>query len=190
MRFLTYAGLDPGALAPKVQKVREAIEHDDFRSPDLKKLTGSGYYRARLDDASRLLLSFVQFRGERACLALEVIPHHAYERSRFLRGARVDESALVDVAAPDAVDSPAIRHLHPTHTTFHHLDKPLSFDDAQDEVLRRRLPLVLVGSAGSGKTGPRAAPAGRAGPRGLRHRVGLARAARPQPLRRLWLRPR
>lgn len=152
MRFLTYEDLGAGAFAAKVEKVREAIERDDFRSADVKKLAGSGYYRAKLDDASRLLLTFVQFRGEKVCLALEVIAQHAYEKSRFLRGARVDEASLVDVPTTDVVEAPPIRHLHTTRTTFSHLDKPLSFDDAQDEVLRRPLPLALVGSAGSGKT--------------------------------------
>ena len=54
MRFLTYHGLAPSDLADKVEKVRAAIEQDDFRSPDMKKLGVGGFYRARLDDASRL----------------------------------------------------------------------------------------------------------------------------------------
>jgi hypothetical protein len=35
---------------------------------------------------------------------------------------------------------------------FHLLDRILSFDDAQNEVFGLRPPLILVGSAGSGKT--------------------------------------
>jgi hypothetical protein len=82
VRFLTYHGLAPGDLADKVEKVRAAIERDDFRSADVKKLGLGEFYRARLDDASRLLLMFAEHRGEKACLALEVIRGHAYERSR------------------------------------------------------------------------------------------------------------
>ena len=67
MRFLTYHGLAPGDLADKVEKVRAAIERDDFRSPDVKKLGVGGLYRARLDDAWRLLLMFADHRGEKAC---------------------------------------------------------------------------------------------------------------------------
>jgi len=77
VRFLTYHGLAPGDLAAKVEKVRAAIERDDFRSADVKKLGLGGFYRARLDDASRLLLMFAEHRGEKACLALEVIRGHA-----------------------------------------------------------------------------------------------------------------
>ncbi len=152
MRFLTYHGLAPGDLADRVEKVRAAIERDDFRSADVKKLALGGFYRARLDDASRLLLMFAEYRGEKACLALEVIRGHAYDRSRFLRGAPVDEAKLQDSEPPHATEARPLRYLHPTRPVFHHLDKPLSFDDLQDAALRHRPPLVLVGSAGSGKT--------------------------------------
>jgi hypothetical protein len=54
-----------------VAKVRAAIERDDFRSADLKKLSGSRYFRLKLDYDARLLVSFAEHRGKRACLALE-----------------------------------------------------------------------------------------------------------------------
>ena len=151
MRFLTYEGLHPGDLSAKVERVRAAIERDDFRSPDVKKLGVGSYYRAKLDDANRLLLQFVEAGGQKACLALEVIRQHAYDRSRFLRGAPVDE-ARIDAEPPGPPEPRPLRYLHPTRTEFLHLDKPLSLDDAQDEALRKRPPLVVVGSAGSGKT--------------------------------------
>src|SRR5260370_27373028 len=94
--YLACHDLAPGDLADKVEKVRAAIERDDFRSPDVKKLGLGGFYRAKLDDAARLLLMFAEHRGEKACLALEVIRGHAYDRSRFLRGAPVDEAKLED----------------------------------------------------------------------------------------------
>jgi len=151
MRFLTYARLYPGDLSAKVNRVREAIERDDFRSPDVKKLGVEGYYRAKLDGTNRLLLQFVEVGGQKACLALEVIRQHAYDRSRFLRGAPVDE-ARIDADPPASPEPRPLRYLHPTRAEFLHLDKPLSLDDAQDEALRKRPPLVVVGSAGSGKT--------------------------------------
>ena len=40
----------------------------------------------------------------------------------------------------------------PARTQFELLDKPIVFDDAQDAAYRRPAPLVIVGSAGSGKT--------------------------------------
>ncbi len=45
-----------------------------------------------------------------------------------------------------------MRYLHPQRTAMHFLDKPISFDDAQEAVYRLPPPLIVVGSAGSGKT--------------------------------------
>ncbi len=153
MRFLTYAGLQPGRLATAFTKLRAAIERDDFRSADVKKLQAAPYYRAKLDAASRLLLRFVRHGNETACLALEIIPQHAYDHSRFLRGARIDPARIGPAdATAVAADATPVRYLHPGRSEFHLLDQPLSFDDAQDVVYRLPPPLVLVGSAGSGKT--------------------------------------
>jgi hypothetical protein len=160
VRFLTYADLHvPKRLAASFQKVRTAIERDDFRSADVKKLAQEhDYFRARLDYDSRLLLQFVRCGAERACLALEVIEQHAYDRSRFLRGARVDESKAIDLAtdeggpALDDADTRPIRYLSERRVEIQILDKPISFDDHQDELRRLPVPLILVGCAGSGKT--------------------------------------
>jgi hypothetical protein len=43
-------------------------------------------------------------------------------------------------------------YLNPERTIVHLLDKPISFDDVQDAVFRTPSPLIIVGSAGSGKT--------------------------------------
>lgn len=83
----------PG-VKPAFAKVRAAIEADDFKSPDVKKLHVGGYYRAKLDHSNRLLLQFVRHDSETVCLVLEVIANHAYKKSRFLRGAPVDEAKI------------------------------------------------------------------------------------------------
>jgi hypothetical protein len=157
VRLLTYVGIEiPKKLAASFEKVRRAIERDDFRSADVKKLHNQAFFRARLDYDARLLLQFVDFAGTRACLALEVIERHEYDRSRFLRGAKVDESLAVDCrdATGELVQTATkpVRYLHPSRTEFHVLDKPLCFDDRQAEIHRLAPPLVLVGCAGSGKT--------------------------------------
>jgi hypothetical protein len=153
MQVLTYAGLDLSGFRSKFDKVSAAIERGDFGSIDLKKLVPTPYYRAKLDDASRLLLRFVRHGDRTACLALEVIAHHAYQKSRFLRGARIDE-ALIEAATPAELSEAAepVRYLNPARGDFHLLDKPICFDDAQDAIYRLPPPLILAGSAGSGKT--------------------------------------
>ena len=45
-----------------------------------------------------------------------------------------------------------LRWLPPKAADFELLDKPIVFDEAQEAVWRRKVPLVVVGSAGSGKT--------------------------------------
>lgn len=155
--FLKYTELSiPTKLRAAMRKVQAAVERDDFASPDIKKLKSKPFFRAKLDDANRLLLQFVQYRERRACLALEVIENHAYDRSRFLRGARVEEA--VDLEPEHAtleqlsVASQQVRYLHPSRSEFHLLTEPLSFDDTQHALLSSPLPMVLVGCAGSGKT--------------------------------------
>ncbi len=153
MKVLTYVDLDTTKLSKPFAKLRSAIERDDFRSADVKKLESSTYYRAKLDTTNRLLLNFARYGDETVCLALEVIRNHRYDKSRFLRGARVDESKLVATTPETAGDNaPLLPYLNPERTHFHLLDKVISFDETQEAVYRTPPPLILVGSAGSGKT--------------------------------------
>ena len=94
MRLLQYKDLDLRRVKTAFAKVRAAIGAGDFRSPDVKKLHVGGYYRAKLDKSNRLLVQFARFGAETVCLALEVIENHAYDKSRFLRGAPVDEAKI------------------------------------------------------------------------------------------------
>ena len=169
MRLLQYKDLNLRRVKTAFDKVKAAIEAGDFRSADVKKLNAGPYYRARLDYANRLLLQFARVErppteaggdggSETVCLALEVIENHAYERSRFLRGAVVDEARIEREPAADAktpalsAEATPLRWLGPGRTQFELLDKPIVFDEAQDEAYRHPAPLVVIGSAGSGKT--------------------------------------
>jgi hypothetical protein len=156
MRLLIHHDLDIRRVGPQFAKLKEAVARDDFHSPKLKKLSPTPYWRFKLDHASRLLVQFARHGDELVCLALEVILNHAYERSRFLRGATLDwqDIDLDNAAAGADVGEQALvlRYVHPQHSHFHVLDKVLSFDDMQQSVFDAPAPLVLVGSAGSGKT--------------------------------------
>lgn len=157
MRLLQYKDLDLRRVNASFAKIRASIEAGDFKSPDVKKLHVGSYYRAKLDHSNRLLLQFAKYGGETVCLALEVIENHAYDKSRFLRGAHVDESKIELEPAAAKLDWPsnetlALRWLHSSRVEFELLDKPIMFDDEQEAVRRLLAPLILVGSAGSGKT--------------------------------------
>ena len=159
MRLLLYKDIDIRRVKTAFAKVRAAIEAGDFRSADIKKLAPTPYWRAKLDYANRLLLQFARCGDETVCLALEVIENHAYDKSRFLRGARIDEHKIeLEAVTPNVItgsgfsDAITLRWLHGNRTEFELLDKPIVFDDAQEAVRRTAAPVVLVGSAGSGKT--------------------------------------
>ncbi len=157
MKVLKYTELDTSRVKTQYRRIRDAIERDDFRQAEVKKLAGAGrrpLYRAKLDDANRVLFTLLRHGTDRYALMLEVILQHAYEKSRFLRGAQIDDSkipVLDTAAAVTDADCEPVRYVHPDRREIHLLDKVISFDDAQDEVFRRPAPLIVVGSAGSGK---------------------------------------
>ena len=156
MKILEYAEFSPPRNRAQYDKVRQAIERNDFRSADVKKLANGAhgkFYRAKLDYADRLLFSTVRFQGEVYALMLEVIEQHAYDKSRFLRGAQIDDDKIPAAEAAEAIESAEpVRYLHPERQLVHWLDKVISFDDAQHAVFLLPAPLIIVGSAGSGKT--------------------------------------
>ncbi len=161
---LLYRDLEVRQLGRQVERAIQQLRAGDFRAADARKLKGTALYRARLDDRNRLLFKFGEHGGRRVLLILEVVHHHDYARSRFLGGGEASEADFEPVgAAPAAANgSPAggwngveaerMAYLNPASTVLHVLDKPLSFDDAQAAVFATPLPLIVIGSAGSGKT--------------------------------------
>ena len=138
-----------------MERATALLREGDFHGADARKMVGSPFYRARLNDKDRLLFRFVAHGGKSHLVLLEVIRNHAYEKSRFLNGAAVDENRLVPI--PDAAQVPAadllpLSFINPKIQRVHVLDKILSLDDWQEAAYVQRLPLILIGSAGSGKT--------------------------------------
>jgi hypothetical protein len=118
-------------------------------------MQGTGYYRARLDIRDRLLFSFVTYDEKKYILLLEVIKEHNYAHSRFLRGAAIDESRFIPVESPEEeTETPPVRltYLNKSSKVIHMLNKFISFDDFQKDIYSLHPPLIIVGSAGSGKT--------------------------------------
>lgn len=156
MKILEYIGLNKSRVEIAYRRVVDAIAHHDFAAAQVKKLVNLNhgkFYRAKLNDADRLLFSLVRHGNEICALMLEIIEHHHYDRSRFLRGAVIDESKIPDAEITVAMEeAQPMRYLHPERCTVHLLDKPISFDDTQEAIYRQPSPLIVVGSAGSGKT--------------------------------------
>lgn len=155
MDVLQYNDLEVTKARAAFDRVVAALQVGDFRAADVKKLKGTPYYRAKLNDADRLLFRFGSYGGKTYLLLLEMILSHAYEKSRFLNGAKIVESKLEPVHGPAEIkeqDAVPLPYVNPKHNRFHVLDKILSFDDTQAEAFGLRTPLILIGAAGSGKT--------------------------------------
>jgi ankyrin repeat protein len=84
-----------------------------------------------------------------------VILNHEYEKSRFLRGAEVDEGkikALPSIKEVQQEDILSLSYINSKATSFNLLDKAISFDESQEIIFHKRPPVIIIGSAGSGKT--------------------------------------
>ncbi|MDD2455986.1 MAG: DUF1186 domain-containing protein [Kiritimatiellae bacterium] len=155
MRVLRHNSLDYSGLEDAFARTAEYLEEGNFAAAEVKKLTPGPYYRARLSSSDRLIFRYGTCRGEGCLLLLEVVRNHAYEASRFLRGARIDETQLKPLSDPSALraeDAVSLPYVNSAVPRFHVLDRILSFDAEQDAALLQRPPLILIGSAGSGKT--------------------------------------
>lgn len=150
MQVLLYNKLKPAAING-FQKWHDFMLTDDLKSADIKKI-GDNLYRARLNRSDRLLLSFYRYQSERYALVLEYLPNHNYEGSRFLRhGVKVDEDKIPALTAlPE--NPPQLTYVNPQHGSFNLLGKVIAFDNEQQNIFDLKPPLILIGSAGSGKT--------------------------------------
>ncbi len=151
MKTLLYNELNPKKI-PNFDKIRNALEKDDFRAAQVKKI-GDNLYRARLDKSNRLLFSLYHYEHQTYALLLELIENHAYDKSRFLKGGvTIDENKIPDLTQIEPEDKEPLIYLNTEQPTFNILDKIISFDDAQQQIYAIHPPLIIIGSAGSGKT--------------------------------------
>lgn len=155
MNILYYNNLNTKGVKTQLKKVETALRKGDFKSADVKKIPNTNFYRARLDIRNRLLFQYASFKGESYLLFLEIIHNHQYDKSRFLGGSAIDERKFRPVTTPKRIDNDDIKKLvfiNQKQNSFHLLDKIISFDDDQHEVFGLPAPLIIIGSAGSGKT--------------------------------------
>lgn len=154
MKILEYNDLDTSRVRRQYEKLIGFLEKDDFHSAEVKKLADHDLYRAKLDDSNRLLFRIMTYEGTRYALALEVVLNHAYDKSKFLRGVRIDESKLpvFEKADLEKEKPQFLVYVNPSSRRVHLLDKVISFDPEQQEIFQLPSPLIIIGPAGSGKT--------------------------------------
>ena len=150
MQVLLYNDLDIKKIIG-FSKFKKAIEADNFTQADVKKIADN-LYRAKLNQKARLLFSLYQYQQQSYCLVLEYLPEHDYEKSRFLAGkTQINEGKITTVDLTEITPAPAV-YINQAQTHFYYLDKILSFDQQQQVIYDTPAPVVIIGSAGSGKT--------------------------------------
>jgi hypothetical protein len=155
MEILQYKNLEIKPVKKQFEKTLAFLKAGDFKSADVKKMQNTGLYRAKLDDTNRLLFQIGKYNQTTYLLLLEVILNHDYNSSRFLNGAPIIESNLEKVdslAHIQESDFKTLPYVNAKKKEFYFLDKILSFDDIQEEIVHLNPPSIIIGSAGSGKT--------------------------------------
>jgi hypothetical protein len=149
-QLLYYNGLHYTGLEKQFNKVISFLQRGDFKSADVKKLKPSKYFRAKLDIANRLLFKIINYKQQAYILILEVIRNHDYAKSRFLQGAKITEEDILPSQITED-DDESFNVLSKSNSVYL-LNKFIVFDEQQEDILNCSLPIILIGSAGSGKT--------------------------------------
>jgi superfamily I DNA/RNA helicase len=155
MNVLLYNELNIAPVKKQFEKALTYFQKNDLKSLDVKKMAGTNLHRAKLDDKNKILFRFGKHQGKPYILLLETILNHDYEQSRFLKGLTINESQWTVVNSDSDVkesDTIVLNHVNPKNNHFHLLDKILSLDEIQEEIFKLPLPIIIIGSAGSGKT--------------------------------------
>src|ERR1035437_5989898 len=119
-----YNELDQHVVNKKYTRVLSQLQQGDFAGAEVKKMTNSNYYRARLDDKDRLLFTWVEYQGHKHLLLLELIANHEYQKSRFLRGGLLpDESQWQTVNNDTNGTTAKLIYLNEKNSHIHALNK-------------------------------------------------------------------
>ena len=152
MDVLIYNELDPQQI-DGFDKLLTHLRNDDFKSADVKKIQDN-LYRAKLNRSDRILFSIYAYQQKKYILILEYLKRHDYQGSRFLKGLTTIQEE--DIPAVEHIDTlnehQRLVYINPNNPRFVYLNKFISFDDVQEHIYRQEPPLMIIGSAGSGKT--------------------------------------
>jgi hypothetical protein len=154
--LLFHNELDLKSIEKYFPKTIKQLQDADFKSADVRKMGSTGFYRARLNIKDRLLFTPVKHDNKTYLLLLEWIKDHNYARSRFLRGALLPPEdqfmPVPDAGLPAENNIKKLSYINPGVQSIHVLNKFISFDEVQTSVMALQPPLIIIGSAGSGKT--------------------------------------
>jgi len=129
----------------KLEKSIKRLENEDFSQ--VKKLSNLRYLRVKVNHEDRIIFTFFKYEEQRYILLLEHIKNHEYEKSKFLRGKKWDEEDFE--FSNEEIEEVVFVNDKQEFTYF---DKFISFSKEQESIVNLNPPMVLIGSAGSGKT--------------------------------------
>jgi len=129
----------------KLEKSIKRLESQDFSQ--VKKLSNLPYLRVKVNYEDRILFTFFRYQGQSYILLLEHIKNHEYQKSKFLRGKKWDEEDFE--FSNEEIEEVIFVNDKQEFTYF---DKFISFSNEQESIVNLNPPIILIGSAGSGKT--------------------------------------
>ncbi len=147
-------GDDEDPLRKKFNEIIKDLEENKYTSlGDVKLITGDGgikYFRAKLSDSDRLLFTSIRHNDKDVFVILEVILNHDYHKSKFLTNKeKIKNIKITDQSSKEVSDNPEIKDTPQARW----LDKFIILSTTQEDIVENKdLPLVVSGSAGSGKT--------------------------------------
>lgn len=152
MEVLIYNELETEKISG-FNKLVDYLKNDDFKSADVKKIQ-SNLYRAKLNRSDRILFSIYQYQAQNYILILEYLKKHDYQGSRFLNAdIEINEDLIPAIESVDEIQTDEkMVYVNHNNPQFVYLNKFISFDDVQQHIYQQYPPLVIIGSAGSGKT--------------------------------------
>lgn len=164
--YIWRGALGDAAVLEAHREAMDALIHGTYARGNLETLKGHrDIFSYRLNRTERLLFTTMLVDGHRYLLLLEHLPTHDYQKSRFLRSGVLNrylinhgEALAADaqtfepvIDAPDVlqgledIDAPSI-------TLDYYKNKFIQLSHVQEEVFMARLPVVISGVAGSGKS--------------------------------------
>lgn len=156
--LFTYEGIDFQGLESRVNEVTSRLAAGVWDELDVRKLSPTPYYKAPINDTHDLLFKIfdISTSGSQGLLLCDVLSQKKDTMSRFLYGLTIEREVFhkTPPATPstETLFVPSSLQHSLSESKVHYLDRFLVFDDTQMAILGCPLPVILIGSAGSGKT--------------------------------------
>ncbi|WP_264338206.1 ankyrin repeat domain-containing protein [Wolbachia endosymbiont (group A) of Cheilosia soror] len=162
-------GNDENPLRKKFNSiVKDLKEKNGTHQGRIKTMSGGDFpcLRAKLSSDGRLLFTRIKYNNEDAFVMLEVIPGHEYKKSKYNNSKFFRNGCKTTEIKVEVTEGEVIKKLSCTVKTKdlrenlqrgHWLGKFITFSAKQEEIVENAegkydLPLIVNGSAGSGKT--------------------------------------